>query len=151
MQYGLYAAFLPPIGAALFGSSRQLSTGPVVVVSLMAAIGPLIAPNPDGHVADAVLLALMVGRLQLLGLLRLGVLVDFLSHPVVVGFTNAGALIIATFQIGKLFGVGVPGFERHYETMWHTAHAVLTQTHHPTLGMGLLAFALMFGLRRVSP
>ncbi|CRI67110.1 Sulphate anion transporter [Thiocapsa sp. KS1] len=154
VQYGLYAAFLPPIVAALFGSSRQLSTGPVAVVSLMtaAAIGPLVATNPEGYVAYAVMLALMVGLFQLLlGLLRLGVLVDFLSHPVVVGFTNAGALIIATSQIGKLFGVGVPGFEHHYETVWYTARAVLTQTHLPTLGMGLLAFALMFGLRRVSP
>jgi sulfate permease, SulP family len=154
VQYGLYAAFLPPIVAALFGSSRQLSTGPVAVVSLMtaAAIGPLVATTPEGYVAYAVLLAFMVGLFQLmLGVLRLGVLVDFLSHPVVVGFTNAGALIIATSQIGKLFGVSVSGFEHHYETVWYTVQAALTQTHLPTLGMGLLAFVVMFGLRSVAP
>lgn len=154
VQYGLYAAFLPPIVAALFGSSRQLSTGPVAVVSLMtaAAIGPLVATNPEGYVAYAVLLAFMVGIFQLmLGLLRLGVLVDFLSHPVVVGFTNAGALIIATSQIGKLFGVSVSGFEHHYETVWYTVQAAMTQTHLPTLAMGLLAFVVMFGLRSVAP
>ncbi len=154
VQYGLYAAFLPPIVAALFGSSRQLSTGPVAVVSLMtaAAIGPLVATNPEGYVAYAVLLAFMVGIFQLmLGLLRLGVLVDFLSHPVVVGFTNAGALIIATSQIGKLFGVSVSGFEHHYETVWYTVQAAMTQTHLPTLAMGLLAFVVLFGLRSVAP
>lgn len=154
VQYGLYAAFLPPIVAALFGSSRQLSTGPVAVVSLMtaAAIGPLVATNPEGYVAYAVLLAFMVGLFQLmLGLLRLGVLVDFLSHPVVVGFTNAGALIIATSQIGKLFGVSVSGFEHHYETVWYTVQAAMTQTHLPTLGMGLLAIVVLFGLRSVAP
>ncbi len=154
VQYGLYAAFLPPIVAALFGSSRQLSTGPVAVVSLMtaAAIGPLVATNPEGYVAYAVLLAFMVGIFQLmLGLLRLGVLVDFLSHPVVVGFTNAGALIIATSQIGKLFGVSVSGFEHHYETVWYTVQAAMTQTHLPTLWMGLLAIVVLFGLRSVAP
>nr|WP_211335206.1 sulfate permease [Thiocapsa rosea] len=154
VQYGLYAAFLPPIVAALFGSSRQLSTGPVAVVSLMtaAALGPLVATNPEGYVAYAVLLAFMVGLFQLmLGLLRLGVLVDFLSHPVVVGFTNAGALIIATSQIGKLVGVSVSGFEHHYETVWYTVQAAMTQTHLPTLWMGMLAFVIMFGLRSAAP
>jgi SulP family sulfate permease len=154
VQYGLYAAFLPAIVAALFGSSRQLATGPVAVVSLMtaAAIGPLVATNPEGYVVYAVLLALMVGLFQLsLGLLRLGILVDFLSHPVVIGFTNAGALIIATSQIGKLFGVSVPGFEHHYQTVWYTIQAAMTSTHLPTLWMGVLAFAIMFGLKAYAP
>jgi SulP family sulfate permease len=106
---------------ALFGSSRQLATGPVAVVSLMtaAALAPLVAGDPQAYVAYSVVLALMVGLFQLgSGLLRLGILVDFLSHPVVVGFMNAGALIIATSKIGKLFGVSVSGFEHHYETVW---------------------------------
>ncbi|XP_014680499.1 PREDICTED: probable sulfate transporter 4.2, partial [Priapulus caudatus] len=105
--YGLYAAFLPGIVAALFGSSRQLATGPVAVVSLMtaSALEPLAA-DPGTYVVYAILLAFIVGVIQLLlGLLRLGVLVNFLSHPVVVGFTNAAAIIIATSQLGKLFGV----------------------------------------------
>ncbi len=154
VQYGLYAAFLPPIIGALFGSSRQLATGPVAVVSLMtaAAVGPLVAADPETYVAYALLLALMVGIFQLLlGVLRLGILVDFLSHPVVVGFTNAGALIIATSQIGKLFGVSVPSFEHHYETIWHTLQAVLTVMHLPTLGMALLAFGIMILLRMRAP
>ncbi|WP_439849170.1 SulP family inorganic anion transporter [Thioalkalicoccus limnaeus] len=154
VHYGLYAAFLPPIVAALFGSSRQLATGPVAVVSLMtaAALGPLATANPEGYLAYALLLALMVGLFQLmLGLLRFGILVDFLAHPVVIGFTNAAALIIATSQIGKLFGVSVPMAEHHYETLWYTIQAVITSTHVPTLWMGLLAFAIMLGLRQVAP
>lgn len=154
VQHGLYAAFLPPIIGALYGSSRQLATGPVAVVSLMtaAALAPLAASDPSRYLALAVLLAAMVGLFQLLlGLLRLGVLVDFLSHPVVIGFTNAGALIIATSQLGKLFGVSVPSAEHHYETVWRTIQAALGGIHLPTLGMGVLAFAIMFGLKAWSP
>ena len=120
---GLYASFLPGIVAALFGSSRQLATGPVAVVSLMTAstLEPLAAGNPEGYLAYAVLMALMVGVFQIsLGLLRMGVLVDFLSHPVVTGFTNAAAIIIGTSQIGKLFGVSVEKSEHTYETVWNT-------------------------------
>ena len=121
VRYERHASLLQPMVAALFGSSRQLATGPVAVVSLMtaAALAPLVAGDPQAYVAySAVVLALMVGLFQLgLGLLRLGILVDFLSHPVVVGFMSAGALIIATSKIGKLFGVSVSGFEHHYETV----------------------------------
>ena len=94
--YGLYASFLPPMVAALFGSSRQLATGPVAVVSLMtsASLAPLATAGSPGYIAYAILLALMVGIFQLtLGILRLGLVVNFLSHPVVNGFTNAAALI----------------------------------------------------------
>ncbi len=154
VYYGLYASFLPPMVAALFGSSRQLATGPVAVVSLMtaAALGPLAAGSPESYLAYAVLLALMVGVFQMfLGLFRLGILVDFLSHPVVVGFTNAGALIIATSQLGKLFGVSAPKAEHHYETVWSTILAAIEQTHTPTFLMGLLAFAIMIGLKKLAP
>jgi SulP family sulfate permease len=154
VYYGLYASFLPPMIAALFGSSRQLATGPVAVVSLMtaAAIAPLAAGDPSAYVAYAVLLAFMVGVLQFaLGVFRLGILVDFLSHPVVIGFTNAGALIIATSQLSKIFGVSVEAAEHHYETVWRVVQAAAQDTHLPTLGMGVFAFALMFGVKRWLP
>jgi len=96
--YGLYASFLPPMIASLFGSSRQLATGPVAVVSLMtsASLEPLATAGSEGYIAYAILLALMVGLFQLsLGVLRLGLVVNFLSHPVVNGFTNAAAIITA--------------------------------------------------------
>jgi SulP family sulfate permease len=153
VYYGLYASFLPPMVAALFGSSRQLATGPVAVVSLMtaAALQPL-ATSPETYLAYALLLAFMIGVFQLfLGLFKLGVLVDFLSHPVVVGFTNAGALIIATSQLGKIFGVSVPREEHHYETVWNTLASALDETHLATLLMAVVAFAIMWGIRRFTP
>lgn len=152
--YGLYAAFLPPIISALFGSSRQLATGPVAVVSLMtaAALEPLASAGSEGYIAYAILLALLVGAIQIaLGLLRLGVLVNFLSHPVVLGFTNAAALIIATSQLGKILGVSVEKAEQHYVTVWNTLQAGLQEAHLPTVGMAALAFAIMIGLRRFAP
>ena len=109
-HFGLYASFLPPMVAALFGSSRQLATGPVAVVSLMtsATLEPLATAGSVEYVEYAVLLALMVGTFQfLLGVLRLGVVVNFLSHPVVNGFSYAAAIIIATSQLDKIFGVSV--------------------------------------------
>ena len=152
--YGLYAAFLPPMIAALFGSSRQLATGPVAVVSLMtaASLEPLATAGSEAFIAYAVLLALVVGVFQLtLGLLRMGIIVNFLSHPVVNGFTNAAALIIASSQLSKLFGVHVDKAEHHYETIWRVLVAAVRFTHWPTLGLAVLALTLMYGLKKISP
>ncbi len=152
--YGLYASFLPPMVAAIFGCSRQLATGPVAVVSLMtaAALEPIATANPEGFLVYATLLAILVGLFQVsLGLLRLGVLVDFLSHPVIVGFTNAGAIIIATSQLNKLFGVDVEKAERHYETVYRTIQAAAEHMHWPTLMMSVFSIALMVGLKRWRP
>ncbi len=152
--FGLYASFLPPIVAAIFGSSRQLETGPVAVVSLMtaAALEPLAASGSSGFLAYATLLAIFIGSFQMmLGFFRLGVLVDFLSHPVVVGFTNAGAIIIGTSQLGKLFGVSVEKADRHYETVFRTLQEVATNTHWPTLFMAVLAIGLMVLVKKYRP
>ncbi len=151
--YGLYAAFLPPMIAALFGSSNQLATGPVAVVSLMtaAALEPLATAGSTEYIAYAILLALLVGVFQLLlGVLRLGLIVNFLSHPVVNGFTNAAALIIATSQLSKIFGVYVDKSAHHYQTVFHVIVAALKYTHLPTLGMAALAFGLMIGLKKLD-
>lgn len=153
-HYGLYASFLPPMIAALFGSSRQLATGPVAVVSLMssASLEPLAASGSQGYIVYAILLALMVGTFQFaLGVFRLGVVVNFLSHPVVNGFTNAAALIIATSQLSKIFGVSVESGEHHYETVMRVVSAAIEWTHLPTLGMAVLAFAVMMVLRQLNP
>ncbi|OUD15343.1 SulP family inorganic anion transporter [Thioflexithrix psekupsensis] len=152
--YGLYAAFLPPMVAALFGSSRQLATGPVAVVSLMtaAALEPLATAGSETFIAYAILLSFIVGLFQLsLGLLRMGILVNFLSHPVVVGFTNAAAIIIVTSQLNKIFGVEVEKMDHHYQTVWNTITAALDHTHWPTFFMAVLAFSIMMGLRRYRP
>lgn len=152
--YGLYASFLPGIIAALFGSSRQLATGPVAVVSLMtaSALEPIAGANQELYIAYAVMLALMVGVFQLgLGLLRLGVLVNFLSHPVVVGFTNAAAIIIGTSQLGKLFGVSVEKAEHTYETVFNTLVEATRATHTETLVMAISALAIMILLKKFLP
>jgi sulfate permease, SulP family len=152
--YGLYASFLPPMIAALFGSSRQLATGPVAVVSLMtsASLEPLATAGSEGYIAYAVMLALMVGVFQLsLGLLRLGIVVNFLSHPVVNGFTNAAAIIIASSQLSKMFGVHVDQAAHHYETIVRVIEAAIHYTHWPTFFLGALAFAIMYGLKKVVP
>lgn len=152
--YGLYASFLPPMIAALFGSSRQLATGPVAVVSLMtsASLEPLATAGSEGYIAYAILLAIMVGVFQLcLGVLRLGLVVNFLSHPVVNGFTNAAAIIIASSQLSKLFGVYVDKAGHHYETIIRVLQAAFHFTHWTTLIIGIIAFAIMYGLRWLSP
>nr|AAR38117.1 sulfate permease family protein [uncultured marine bacterium 578] len=108
-QYGLYASFLPVLIGAIMGSSRQLSTGPVAVVSLLtaAALGEIVT-DPSSYAVYAALLALIVGLFQFsLGVLRLGFVINFLSHPVVTGFTNAAAIIIGASQLPKVFGIRV--------------------------------------------
>ncbi|MBF0530006.1 MAG: sodium-independent anion transporter, partial [Deltaproteobacteria bacterium] len=154
VYYGLYASFLPPMLAALFGSSRQLATGPVAVVSLMtaASLEPLATAGGEAFIAYALLLALAGGFFQfMLGILRLGLAVNLLSHPVVNGFTNGAALIIATSQLSKLFGVFVDNSEHHYVTVINTFKAALAYTHWPTLSIGLLAFVVMYGLKYFNP
>jgi SulP family sulfate permease len=151
--YGLYASFLPVAIASVFGSSRQLATGPVAVVSLLtaAALEPIASNDPSGYVAYAIMLAFLVGIFQLsLGLLRMGVLVDFLSHPVVTGFTNAAAIIIATSQLSKLFGVNVVSADHHYQTVLNVISESLVNTHSPTLMMGLLAIFIILLVRKIS-
>jgi len=153
-HYGLYASLMPPMVAALFGSSRQLATGPVAMVSLMTAgaLEPLATAGSEAFVGYALLLSLMVGLFQLaMGMFRLGVLLNFLSHPVVLGFVNAAAIIIATSQLGKIFGVTAEKGEQHYEFVLNTIRMATEHTHWPTLGMAILAFSIMYGVRRYNP
>ena len=152
--YGLYASFLPPLVAALFGSSRQLATGPVAVVSLLTAttLEPLATAGGQQYMTYAVLLALLVGVFQFsLGVLKLGLVVNFISHPVVNGFSNAAAIIIATSQLPKLFGIQIDNALHHYEIIYGVIKAAGHYTHWPTLFMGALAFAIMYGLKRILP
>ncbi|MCF8056999.1 MAG: STAS domain-containing protein [Desulfocapsa sp.] len=152
--YGLYAAFLPPMVAALFGSSRQLGTGPVAVVSLMSAasLEPLATAGSPEFIAYSIVLALVVGIFQFsLGVLRLGMVVNFLSHPVINGFTNAAAIIIASSQFSKFFGVYVDKAPHHYETMMRVAQAAMDYTHMPTLIYAVSAVAIMATLKKFAP
>lgn len=152
-QMGLYAAFLVPIVAALFGSSRQLQNGPVAIISLMtaAALIPL-GLNADQYIVYAAMLAIMAGLMQLvLGLLRLGILVDFLSHPVVIGFTNAAAIVISSLQIGKILGIETESGNHLYETLWNLIIAIPEKTHFPTLMMGGFSLLLLVLFKKLTP
>ena len=151
--YGLYASFLPIAIASMWGSSNQLSTAPVAVVALMTAsfLEPLARAGSAEYVVYAVLLALTVGVLQFtLGVLRLGVVVNFLSHPVVVGFTNAAAIIIGLSQLNKLFGVSKPKSDMFLQDIYGVLQQ-LPDTHWPTLIMGLAAIAIMWGMKKRMP
>jgi SulP family sulfate permease len=151
--YGLYAAFLPGIIAAMWGSSAQLATGPVAVASLLtaSALAPLAATGSEQFVTLAILLALLVGLIQLtLGIFKLGVVVNFLSHPVIVGFTNAAAIIIGLSQLNKLFGVSMGRSEHFIQDIWGVLQQI-GDTHLPTLIMGVSAFAIMWGLKKYAP
>lgn len=151
--YGLYAAFLPVIIGAMWGSSHQLATGPVAMVSLLtgSALAQFAAPGTEQFIALAILLALMVGVMELaMGLFRLGAIVNFLSHPVIVGFTNAAAIIIALSQFNKLLGVHSARSDRFLADVWDVVLRI-GDTHWPTLAMGLLALAVMVLVRRYRP
>lgn len=151
-EYGLYAAMVPAVIAALFGSSRLLVSGPTTAASivLFSALSAIAEPGSIDYIAYALTLTLMVGLIQLgLGLARLGVLVNFVSHPVVVGFTAGAAILIALNQLGNLLGVdadrtGTPvntllSLAREAENMNPLAALVGIAT----LGVGLMARRLL--------
>mgnify|MGYP001369137367 CR=1 FL=1 len=151
--YGLYAAFLPVMVAALWGSSNQLGTGPVAVVSLLTAssLAAFAAPGSAQFVTLAILLAFLVGVIQFaLGVFKLGVVVNFLSHPVIIGFTNAAALIIAASQVNKIIGVPMGRSEHFAQDIWGVIMQV-GDTHMPTLAMGLAGIVIIGVLRRKAP
>ncbi|MBF0399348.1 MAG: STAS domain-containing protein [Magnetococcales bacterium] len=152
VYFGLYTALVPAFLGALWGSSRQLATGPVAVVSLMtaAAVTPLAVPLSDEFVGLALLLALLVGVIQLLlGVVKLGTIVNFVSHPVILGFMNAAAIIIALSQLDMLLGIPKGRSDSFLKDMWEM-FSYLPQTHLPTLAMSLLAMVLMVGLKKIS-
>jgi SulP family sulfate permease len=151
--YGLYAALTPLAVYALFGTSRPLSVGPVAMVSLLVAAGvaPLAGADPERYIALAILLAAMVGVIQLaLGLARFGFLVNFLSHPVLTGFTAAAALIIGFSQLKHLLGVALPR-SNHVHTIIASAVRQAGSTHAITLAIGVAAVAILVALRRWRP
>jgi len=150
--YGLYASFIPVIVASLWGSSNQLHTGPVAMLSLMsaAALIPFATPGSPTFIELSIMLALMVGVLRLaLGVFKLGAIVNLLSSPVIVGFTNAAALIIGLSQLSKIIGVPFPRTESYLADLWRVL-AQIPQTHLATLAFAIGAWLLIELLRRVS-
>ena len=152
-EVGLYAATVPVLVYALFGSSRQLAVGPVAIVSLLTAtaLAPIVDEGTTGYLEAAALLALLVGAIHVvLGIGRLGFLVNFLSHSVLVGFTAAAAIIIGFSQLKHLLGISIPRTEHFYENVVEVAKG-LTDTHLTTLAIGAGALVCLLVLRRWVP
>ncbi|HBC87180.1 MAG TPA: sodium-independent anion transporter [Lentisphaeria bacterium] len=154
-HYGLYAAFLPVMIGALFGWCNQLHTGPVAMTSLLtfAVISQIPGLSDDkSQMFHAVFfLSFLAGLIQLsFGIFRLSVFVNFLSHPVVAGFTCAGALIIAASQLPQILGISI----EKKGGMLVDLYALLLQigrTHFPTLVAGTASIAIIMILRKVAP
>jgi len=142
--YGLYAATIPMLMYALLGTSRQLSVGPVALVSLLVAGGVSgLTDNPAEYIFLTTLLAFMVGIIQwLMGVFRLGFLVNYLSSPVIAGFTSAAALMIGVSQLKNILGLAIPRGKIH-ETLWHVFQNS-THIHWATVAIGLGAMLILF-------
>jgi sulfate permease, SulP family len=147
-EIGLYASILPLLAYAIFGSSRTLAVGPVAIVSLMVAstLQGLSGISEDLYPAVALLLALMSGAmLMAMGVLRLGFLMNFLSHPVISGFTSAAALVIGLSQVRHLIGINVPRSPSVVETVESIfASLDLINPTAMALGIGTVAFLLIW-------
>ena len=138
-QYGLYAGMIPPIIAAFFGSSWHLMSGPTTAASivLLTSLSAFAEPMTPEYVGLALTLTFMVGLIELtLGLARMGTLVNFISHSVVVGFTTGAAILIASKQLKNFFGVPIPRGGNLFETLGHFWHQL------PNANGYILAIAL---------
>ena len=148
-EMGLYASILPLVAYAIFGTSRALAVGPVAVVSLMtaAAIGNLGLTDPAQVALAAGTLAMASGvMLTAMGLLRLGFLANFLSHPVIAGFITASGILIAASQLKHILGIDV-----HGHTLPQVLGSILSnlgQVNWPTLAVGVAATAFLFWVRK---
>lgn len=151
--YGLYAALIPTVIGALFGSSNQLSTGPVAMTSLLtaASIAPLAAHGSELFYSYAILLALVSGLFQIaFGVLRVGVLLNFLSNPVLMGFINAAAIIIGLSQLPTL--LGIPAAQSEHFLLDITRVLLHIDTAHElSIGFGLSAIILLVCFKKFAP
>jgi len=151
--YGLYAALIPTIIGAVFGSSRQLSTGPVAMTSLLtaASIAPLAEHGTEWFYSLVILLALLSGLFQILfGVLRVGVLLNFLSHPVLMGFINAAALIIGLSQLPTMLGIPAQQSNHFLLDIWQVVTHIDTM-HELSLGFGVAAITMLLALKKFAP
>ncbi|MDP7149993.1 MAG: sulfate permease [Paracoccaceae bacterium] len=148
-EMGLYASILPLVAYAIFGTSRALAVGPVAVVSLMtaAAIGNLGVQDPAQYALAAITLAFLSGVILLvMGVLRLGFLANFLSHPVIAGFITASGILIATSQLKHLFGIEAKGHNliELLASLWQN----LGDTNWITLVIGVSVTGFLFWVRK---
>ncbi len=155
----LYASFLPVMVASFWWSSKQLSTWPTAVVALMSAnaLQSVAETWTEGFILYASLLAVMVWVFQLLlWLLKLGIIVDFLSHPVVLWFTNAAAIIIWTSQLDKIFWFKVTwfelwGYDHNFEKVYHIIVASFNHTDSTTFFIWVWSILLLVLMKKFVP
>jgi len=150
--YGLYAAFIPQIIYSFFGTSRQLSVAPVAMIALLigAGISELAVQGSESYLRLAILLALIVGIIQLLfGLFRMGFLVNFLSQPVISGYTSSAAIIIGLSQLKHLLGVDMPSSNLIHEIFQNTATSI-NESHLITIGIGVISIILIILIKRIN-
>lgn len=150
--FGLYASLIPQVVYAIMGTSRQLAVGPVAMDSLLVAsgLGALALSGIDEYIAMAVFLALFMGLIQLgLGLLRMGFLVNFLSKPVISGFTSAAAIIIGLSQLKHLLGTDIEG-SNQIHILLKNAIATVSDTNWIALAIGLLAIVVIKSIKRFN-
>ncbi len=120
-EYGLYAAIIPVLIACLWGSSWHLICGPTAAISIVlyASVSPLAVPGSQDYITLILLLTFLAGVFQwLLGMLRFGALVNFVSHSVVLGFTLGAAVVIALGQLPNLLGLVLPSRPRRSTACW---------------------------------
>ena len=151
--YGLYAALVPQIVYGFFGTSRHLAVGPVAMDSLLVAagLGGLALAGTDRYIELALLLSVMMGLTQwAMGMLRMGFLVQFLSKPVISGFTSAAAILIGLNQLPHLAGVACERSNQVHVVLGHITEAAAS-THGLTLGVGIGAIGILTGLKVWAP
>ena len=149
--YGLYGGLIPLIIYALFGTSRQLSIGPVAISALLvlAGVSQIAEPGTAQYIELTIITGLLIGILQMiLGVFKLGFLVNFISHPVLAGFTSAAAVIIFISQLRDVLGFSIPRFEHAYETLIYALKNI-GDTNLLSLAICLGAILLMSLLRRI--
>ncbi len=152
-EYGLYAAIFPAAIAALFGSSRLMVCGPTTPASivLFSTLAVMAEPGSAAYVQLALTLTLMVGLVQLLmGMARLGYLVNFISHSVVVGFTAGAAFLIAASQLKNFFGLYLPTGLQFYEILYHV-YQNITHINVPATVIGVVTVVTGVLSRRYYP
>jgi SulP family sulfate permease len=142
-QYGLYAAMMPAVIAALFGYSWHLVSGPTTAISIaiFAALSHQAEPGSAQYIQLVLTLTFLVGVFQLaLGLARMGALVNFISHTVVIGFTAGAAVLIAASQVRNFFGIAIPRGTPFYEIV-HQLFAQFTHINPWVLTVSLITLA----------
>ena len=128
-QYGLLAAIIPVVIASYFGSSKHLSTGPTAMVALLtfSSVNQLATPLSSIYVEYAAILALLVGFIQiLLSITKSGKIINFIAHPVILGFSSSAALIIGLSQIPKLLGINIDTNHGFIEIIYQLIHSPIS-------------------------